>query len=205
MADNQRSSAPDQYATSTPTVIGLTFFLIVLIILLVFLYKKLNWDTDGEYTIQRIIFKEGGVRDQVRGAVRGVETRLGVQLWPGSDFDEDGEEMQEVCIEDRQVEDGSSQGSDDEGDDQGEESEEEERRRDKSDTSDNDSSSEGSEAGDNVRLVVKEDEEETKVGDHDCIGEASGGAGLLIDIKQLSGSATWSEDGVCRDSDVTAL
>ncbi|XP_074518291.1 uncharacterized protein LOC141784366 [Halichoeres trimaculatus] len=199
-----------KYESNDQTVLILLFCLIALLFLLFFLYKKLNREANGEYTIQRMVYKEGGLRDRVRGVVSALEARLGVQLWPRSDTDEDGEEMQEVCDEERQMEEGR-RGSDGDGDDQeeGEEEEEEERRNRGDETSDDNSSLESSEAGERARLtdepVAKGGEKEEKVGEEEGSSEASGGAGLLIDLKKFSGSATWSEDGVCKDNDVTAL
>ncbi|XP_035531761.1 uncharacterized protein si:ch211-119e14.1 [Morone saxatilis] len=207
----------DQMSQSKTTVLVLVFFLLGLLALLFFLYKKLNKEANGEYTIEHIVYKEGGVRDQVRGTVLALETRLGVQLWPQSDTDEDGGEMQEVQDEERQVEMGSSQGSDNERDeDEDEEDEEEEEQcgktsRKGSITSDDNSCLGDSEGEEHVRLMDEpEDKAETgergeeKSRDGDSKGEASGGPGLLIDLKQFSGSAIWSEERG-GNSDVTAL
>ncbi|XP_041635813.1 acidic leucine-rich nuclear phosphoprotein 32-related protein 2 [Cheilinus undulatus] len=190
----------------------LSIIFIILLVLLILLYKKLNRDTHGEYTIRRIVYKEGGVRDQVRGVAFALETRLGVQLWPRGDSDEVGEEMQEVHDEERDVDGGSIQGSGSEGDDK--EEEEDERTGEGDDTSNDNSSVESSETGEHARLMDQDKgkgelgekrENEERDGDREGKGEASGGAGLLIDLKQFSGSATWSEGGICRDGDVTAL
>ncbi len=193
--------------TSSTTVLILFFCLVVLIALLILFYKKLNKEANGEYTIRRIVYKEGGVRDRVRGAALGLGARLGVQLWPGSDTDEDGEEMQEVQDEEGQVEEGSNQGSDSEGDDQEEEEESAEPDKGKGRDTDDNSSLRSSEAGEEARLTDEPEAKGTtgeKVGDGE--GEASGGAGLLIDLKQFSGSAIWSEEGgEGKESDVTAL
>lgn len=178
----------------------------------------LNKETDGEYTIRRIVYKEGGVRDQVRGAALALETRLGVQLWPRSDTDEEGEEMQEVQDEEGQVEEGDSQGSDSEEDDQGEGEDNVEpsgkTKGSGGDTSDEDSSLEGEEGEEETVLIEQPNAEEKKgeeqagkVGDGEGKCEASGGTGLLIDLKQFSGSAIWSEEegGEGKDIDVTPL
>lgn len=193
------------------TVVILVFCLVALLSLLFVLYKKLNRDNNGEYTIRRMVYKEGGVRDRMRGVVSAVETRLGVQLWPRTDTDtdpeEDGEEMHDFHVGGHMEQ--GRRGSDSDGDDQEEGEEEEEGRNRGDDTSDDNSSLESSEAEETARLtnqpVGKGEEKELKMGDEKGRGEASGGAGLLIDIKQLSGSVTWSEAGVCKDSDVTAL
>ncbi|XP_075968404.1 uncharacterized protein LOC142971673 [Anarhichas minor] len=197
------------YVSSTPTVLILLFCLLGLIVLLFFLYMRLNREANGEYTVRRMVYKEGGVRDRVRGAALALETRLGVQLWPQSDADEDGEEMQEVQDEEGQVEEGGSQGSDSEGDDQEEEEEEEQSVGAKGGGGDN-SSVECSEADEQDRLMDQaEDEGEVgeKVGDGEGTGQVRGGAGLSIDLKQFSGSAIWSgeQGGMALDSDVTAL
>lgn len=203
---------PEKSSSSTRTLLILFFFLMSLIILLILLYKKLNRETNGEYTIRRMVYKEGGVRDQVRGAALALETRLGVQLWPHRDTDEYGSEMQE--IQDEEMEKGGSQGSDSKGDDheEGDNVEQCGKTEGKeSGTSDDDSSLEGSEAGERTRLTdqperaEKGEEKEERVGDGEGKGEASGGAGLFIDLKQFSGSAIWSEEEGGEVSDATPL
>ncbi|XP_032367198.1 cilia- and flagella-associated protein 251 [Etheostoma spectabile] len=200
--------------SSTQTVLILFFCLMGLILLLIFLYKKLNKEANGEYTVRRLVYKEGGIRDRVRGTALALGTRFGVQLWPQSDTGEDEEEMQEVRFEDVKSDEGGSQGSYSEGDDQEEEEEEEDGKG--GDTSDDNSSLEGSEAGGQARPTDEEeatDQEEAKgdteekVGGEEGKGEASGGAGMLVDIKSFSGSAIWSEEegGKGKDSDMTAL
>uniref|UniRef100_A0A8C9XK53 Si:ch211-119e14.1 n=1 Tax=Sander lucioperca TaxID=283035 RepID=A0A8C9XK53_SANLU len=139
--------------SSLYTVLILFFCLIGLISLLIFLYKKLNREANGEYTVRRLVYKEGGIRDRVRGTALALGTR---------------------------------------------------------DTSDDNSSLEGSEAGGQARPTDQEEakgDTEEKVGDEEGKGEASGGAGLLIDLKPFSGSAIWSEEegGEGKDSDMTAL
>ncbi|XP_038586647.1 uncharacterized protein si:ch211-119e14.1 [Micropterus salmoides] len=210
---------------SSQTVLILSFCLLGLIVLLIFFYKKLNKEADGEYTVRRMVYKEGGVRDRVRGAALALGTRVGVQLWPHSDVDEDGEEMQEVQDEEGQVEEGSSEQSDSEEDDQEEEEEEEEGEEEggeeednvelvgktegnDSDTSENPPNS-SLEAGEQTRLTDQPEAKggtgDEKVVDGEGKGEASGGTGLLIDLKQFSGSAIWSDEGGSKDVVVTAL
>ncbi|XP_039679091.1 uncharacterized protein si:ch211-119e14.1 [Perca fluviatilis] len=210
MADSDNIITP-----STQTVLILFFCLIGLIALLIFLYKKLNREANGEYTVRRLVYKEGGIRDRVRGTALALGTRFGVQLWPQSDTGEDEEEMQEVGSQDVQSDEGGSQGSYSEGDDQEEEEEEEEdddveKCGKGGDTSDDNSNLEGSEAGEQARQTDQEEakgDTKEKVGDEEGKGEASGGAGLLIDLKPFSGSAIWSEEegGEGKDSDLTAL
>ncbi|XP_028420141.1 nucleolar transcription factor 1-like [Perca flavescens] len=200
-------------SSSTQTVVILFVCLIVLIALLIFLYKKLNRESNGEYTVRRLVYKEGGIRDRVRGTALALGTRFGVQLWPQSDTGEDEEEMQEVGFQDGQSDEGGSQESYSEGDDQEEEEEEEddvEKCGKGGDTSDDNSNLEGSEAGEQARQTDQEEakgDTEEKVGDEEGKGEASGRAALLIDLKPFSGSAIWSEEegGEGKDSDLTAL
>ncbi|XP_047241183.1 uncharacterized protein si:ch211-119e14.1 [Girardinichthys multiradiatus] len=203
-------------SSSISMVLPLFLTLIILIVLLIFLYKKLNRDADGEYTIRRIVYKEGGVRDWVRGAALAVETHLGVQLWPHGD--DAGEEMQDVHDEEGEVEaSDNQQGSDTDGEDEQEEDSVDHSGSTKEKEGDK-SSVESSEAGEQDRLInnkpeVKEEVEdkskEKKEEEEQEKGkvEASGGTGLLIDLNQFSGSAIWSEEegGEGQGHDVTAL
>ncbi|KAM7366244.1 hypothetical protein PAMP_015698 [Pampus punctatissimus] len=203
MADTQKEF------TSTPTVVALSFCLLGLIVLLILLYKKLNKESDGEYTIRHIVFKEGGLRDRVRGAAMVLGTRLGVQLWPHSDLQEHGEEMQEIQDEEGQVDESSSQESDSEEGEQEEEDSVEQSGETKG-KGDDTSSLEGSDLEEKASLMNKgetEGKEEGKGGVGDGKGEPSGGGGLQININQLSGSAIWFEEegGEANVSDVTAL
>lgn len=178
----------------SPTVLILFFCLLGLMVLLIFLYKKLNKESNGEYTIRNIVYKDGGVRDRLRNVARALGTRFGVQLWPHDDM-----EMQEVRDEESQVQKGDSQVSESEEKDGKAEEED-------GDSSGDESSLEDSETGEEVRLTdepergEKREEREEKLG-----GEGSGGAELLINISQLSGSAIWSEEQVRGFSEVTPL
>lgn len=197
------------YVKSTQTVLNLVFLLLALIVVLIFLYRKLNKDSNGEYTPRRIVYKEGGVRDQVRGTAIFLGTRLGVRLWPHGDSDEDGEEMQDISDEERQREEGSSQSDD---------NEEGKQEKDSvvvkfaegDESSDDSSSSEDSDEGEpeaKGETGEEREEKEEKPGDGEGKGEKIGGAGLLINLNQLSGSAIWSEEegGEGKDRNVTAL
>ena len=195
-------------SSSTVTVPILLVCLLVLVLLLIVFYKILNKEAEGEYTIRRIVYKEGGVRDRVRGAALALETRLGVQLWPRSESEEDGEEMQDMEDEEGRVEEGDSQGYDSEGGDQEDSEGGNQEQGEGGDTSDDNSSLEDSEAGEQTRLTEEPEKgEEKEEKDGEGKGEASGGPGLLIDLHQFSGSAIWSEEGasVSKESDVTAL
>lgn len=186
-------------SSSNSTVLILFFLLLGLIALLIFLYKKLNKETNGEYTIRNMVYKEGGVRDQLRGVALALGTCLGVQLWPHDD-----REMQEVRDEEAQVKNDDRQVSESEEKDGKAEEED-------SDTSDDESHLEGSEAGEEARLndepesKEEEEEEEEKEKEDKTEGEGSGGTELLISLNQFSGSAIWSEEQVGEFSEVTPL
>lgn len=199
-----------KYENNTTTVVILLVCLLVLVVLLIFLYKKLNKEADGQYTVQNMWYKKGGIRDRVRGAALTVGALLGVQLWPRSEAGEEGEEMQELQDEESQVEEGGSQQSDNEGDDQEDEDDNAEQCGVRS--SDAYSSSEGSEPEEEENLPDQcegrneTEEKREMVAEGEGKGEASGGTGLLIDLKQFSGSAIWSEEGgESKDGDVTVL
>ncbi|CAB1418834.1 unnamed protein product [Pleuronectes platessa] len=148
-----------------------------------------------------MVLKEGGLRDQARVTAIALGTGLRVRLCPGDDSLEEGEEMQEVRDEEEQVEEGGSQWGDSEVG-----SQEEEGKGDN--ISHATSSSEGLKEGEQTRLT---DQPEAKVegkreeeGEAASRGEERGGSGLLIDLKQFSGSAIWSEEkGMERE--VTSL
>ncbi|XP_061139381.1 uncharacterized protein si:ch211-119e14.1 [Syngnathus typhle] len=99
---------------ATAIVVLLFFIFVILLLLLIVLYKKLNRETNGQYTLQRVVYGEGGLRDRARTMAAVLENRLGVQLWPHGSSDEDGEEMQDFQEEPRQKAEycsGSSDGS----------------------------------------------------------------------------------------------
>lgn len=188
------------------TILILFLLLLALILLLIFLYKKLNRETNGEYTVRNMVYKEGGARDRLRGAAQALGTRLGVQLWPHGDV-----EMQEVRDEEAQLKKEDSQVGEEEEED-GKAGEEEED----SETSDEESHLEGSEADEEARLEPESQEEEMekekekevdmeKEKEREREGEGSGGTEVLISINQFSGSAIWSEEQVGDVSEVTPL
>lgn len=207
------SDSKEEMQLSTKTVLFLFFFLIALLVLLFLLYKKLNRETNGEYTVHRMVYKEGGVRDRMRAAVLTVEGHLGFQLWPHSDNDienMDGEDDVE-----RQEEDENSQASDSGGEDDQENPEND--STDPSNTSEGkggeNSSVEDVEEGEHRRLMVAADvtnetseDTEKKIEENKKV-EGGEGTGLLIDLKQFSGSAIWSEEDVgdSKGGDLTAL
>ncbi|XP_043953024.1 acidic leucine-rich nuclear phosphoprotein 32 family member B [Gambusia affinis] len=199
------------------TVVALSLVLLVLVVLLVFFYKKLNKEANNQYTVQNIIYKEGGVRDQMRATALAVETRLGVQVWPRGRNEED--EMVEIEDEEGAVESGDNQsdGSSTDGEDEQEEDSVDHSGATKENEEDN-SDAESSEAGEEDGLIDNKPEENEEVRDNSeekqekevkeqGKAEASGGTGLLIDLKQFSGSAIWSEQkgDESQGGDVTAL
>lgn len=198
-----------QTSVSDLTVGILVTCLVVLTVLLVYLYKKLNKEAEGQYTIRRMVYKEGGVRDQVRSVALAVGARLGIRLWRSRDSDKSGEELQEIHDGERDLERGGSERSNSEQEEEeGNEEECSSTASKDSGTSDDES---GSEAGESARLtgqpegagatenaVAKESDEEVK-------GDASGSAELSIDLKQFSGSAIWSEEQMDEANDVTQL
>lgn len=189
------------------TVAILFVSLVLLFVLLVYLYKKLNQQSTGQYTIRRMVYKEGGVRDQVRAAALVVGTRLGIQLWPSGDSDKSGEEMQEMDDEEGRLERGGSQESGDEGGD--EEREEEQCSDTESRHSGTSADDSASEAGEEARLIgqpkeaqVTEERAEKERGEEGN-GEANQSSELAIDLKQFSGSAIWSEEQTAEVDDAT--
>lgn len=192
-------------SSSKVTVAILSVFLLLLLVLLVYLYKKLNQQANGQYTIRRMVYKEGGVRDQVRGVALAVGTRLGIQLWHSGDSDKSGEEMQDIHDEEGEMERGGSEGSEEE---EGEEEQCSDTVSRDSGTSADDS---GSEAGEDGRLMGQPEETEAteerveKERGEERKGDAGGSAELAIDLKQFSGSAIWSEEQMAEVNDVTQL
>lgn len=182
--------------STSQTALVLFFCLIVLLAFLFYMYKELNRVSYGEYAIRRIVYKEGGVRDQVRGAALALETRFGIQLWPRSDSEEDGEEMQDV----QDVEAGGSNGSDTEGDTELRDEEDEHEDEEESYGRENDGSS--LEEEEHVKMLHKPQEEKVEE-KQDKAKEEAGGAGLIIDLNNFSGSAIWSEEQEDLDMGVT--
>lgn len=181
--------------------------LIVLVLVLIFLYKKLKKESNGEYAIRNIVYKEGGVRDRVRGAAMALEARLGVQLWPHGDGEDDGEEMRDV----RDVEADGGSRSDTEGDEEDHSSSG--GRRDKTDEGSSLGEEEEEEEDDDddddeqAKLMDEPEEHAEAEGTEDKqdrAGGKSGRAELLIDLNHFSGSAIWSGEQGGADESVTA-
>uniref|UniRef100_A0A1A7WUB7 Uncharacterized protein n=1 Tax=Iconisemion striatum TaxID=60296 RepID=A0A1A7WUB7_9TELE len=187
--------------------VGILVVVLLLLILLLFCsYKELNKQANGKYTIQQILFKEGGLRDQANNAVMTVRAWIGM-LPEGN---EEEEEMQRVQFEEGQ-EEGSQQESDNDGENE-QDGNSEEQSSNTNDKEDDKSSLDGSEAEERIRLIdtpevkIEMVDKQDKVEEHGPV-EVSGGTGLLIDLKQFSGSVIWSEEGggEGQSSDVTVL
>ncbi|XP_036407824.1 protein pxr1 isoform X2 [Megalops cyprinoides] len=196
-------------------VIFLFILLALLILLLVYLYKRLNRETDGQYTVRQLVYGKGGVRERVQNGVTAIENRLGVRLRPRKAEDiEGGEEDDDREEEERERERASRKDED---------SLAEEEQQQDEDSSDY-SSLEGVDLRERKQLqenaevkVVsegekaeekgeckKEKEEEKGTGGEEKNSETGAAAGgLLADLKDFSGSAIWAEEQ--KEGDVTLL
>lgn len=206
MPDNNEPS-------STPLILALLFFWIILVLVLIYLYKRLNRDTNGQYTVQRFVYKEGGLRDRV---IQGIEAVNGfVERIRPQNRDEEAlggdEEM-------NRGEDEEEEGEE-EGDSEGQNETNADRDEDeaKDDSSDDYSSVDlrervkqnNSTEEQKIKEEQKEetkDENEEKENEHkEEEGEKDEErVGLLVNIKPFSGSAIWSEEKT-DESSVTAL
>lgn len=192
------------------TVLVLCFILVTLLILLFFLYKYLNKEANGKYTVRRVVYRKGGLRDRARGAAVALGNRLGVQLWPKSDTDEDeenGEDEEEANSE------GSSSSSDE--DEVDEMKSGSTARADNAKGSSGDGSESSSETSSDEEEHAEarpEPESKAEAAETEGVrgedvpqnkaGETS--APIVINLNQFSGSVVWSgEDN--GEGDVTAL
>ncbi|KAL0970362.1 hypothetical protein UPYG_G00240970 [Umbra pygmaea] len=205
--------------TSNHVVWILLALLFVVFVLLVYFYKKLNRQTDNQYTIHQLVYGEGGARDWVRDRVRRLEVLSGRRLWLLSENAMDAREEgdQEGYVE-KGSKGGESQNDEQEGG--GDESSDdysslggvdlvskkvtdvkEERRGSRG--------SRGSRASRGSRGRRQDDHKDDGESEAGAAGgEESGRGGLLVDLHPFSGSAIWSEDkqeGGRDSEDVTAL
>lgn len=199
---------------NTPAVLALLFIWIILVLALVYFYRKLNTETNGQYTVQRMVLAPGGLRDQLRQGVSVVENRFGVHIWPQPREDEEN-------IRDKDEDDENDQ---DKQNDTYTEEQEQENQEDKDEDSSSDYSSvdlreraKNQTAG--KKKEEKEDEEEEKPKEEeekkeeeeeekkteDVKNEEK--VGLLVDLKPFTGSAIWSEESKEKNqgNDFTAL
>ncbi|XP_030636773.1 cilia- and flagella-associated protein 251-like [Chanos chanos] len=201
----------DTDASGTDPAVVLFVFLILLVILLICSYKYLNRETDGRYTIRRLVYQPGGVRDRLRDGVRVVETRFGVHLWPEPREDEEAMGQGEGQGGEEEDEEKACGGAGSDAEEQEDGAGKEEDREKGDDSSDDYSSIDLRERA----KLKNEDKKEAEGSDEQKQEEqrAEEGekseerVGLLIDFKPLSGSALWS--GEKKDdeesADLTAL
>lgn len=196
------------YSVSYTTILALCFFLAALLILLFILYKYLNKEANGKYTVQRIVFREGGLRDRARGAAVTLGNRLGVQLWPQSDTDQDEENG-----EDEEEANSSGNESSDEDADAAQVNEQ------KSDSMAEVNNAKGSSGDDSLDSSDEEEQAKAKPEPEskavkteeaagDDVQESKAGetsAPIVINLNQFSGSVLWAEEEKCEEGDVTAL
>ncbi|TRY92547.1 hypothetical protein DNTS_029822 [Danionella cerebrum] len=166
------------------TILSLLFFWLLLVLTLVFLYKKLNAQTNGQFTVQRLVLGPYGLRDRLRQAVGLVENRFAIRVWPRPRNDDD--------YDDEQEQENEEDGSIDLREKAKVEMEDETRE-----------TSEPKEEVENLREELNEDEAE---GEQEITEEVKNEekVGLLADVKPFAASAIWSEEN--KDgNDLTVL
>ncbi|XP_016330296.1 prostatic spermine-binding protein-like [Sinocyclocheilus anshuiensis] len=187
---------------NTATVLALLFIWIILVLALLYFYKKLNADTNGQYTVQRIVLAPGGLWDRLRQGVGVVENRLGVRIWPQRHDDEEN-------IGDNDKEDEEGEGRDKQNDSYTEEGGQQEHDDDRDDSSDDYSSVDLRER---AKMQMEEKEEKEKQKEEAAAGEEDKSQEvkneekleLIVDLTPFTGSAIWSKEN--KDgNDLTAL
>uniref|UniRef100_UPI003F9FD93E si:ch211-119e14.1 n=1 Tax=Danio rerio TaxID=7955 RepID=UPI003F9FD93E len=198
---------------STPTVLALLFIWVILVLALVYFYRKLNTETNGQYTVQRMVFAPGGLRDQLRQGVGVVENRFDVHIWPQPredeenirDKDEDDENDQDkqndTCTEEREQENQEDKDEDSSSD----YSSVDLRERAKMQKAGNKNEEKEDEEEKPKEEVEKKEEEVEDDKAEDVKKEEK--VGLLVDLKPFTGSAIWSEESKEKKegNDFTAL
>lgn len=199
-------------SVSYASIVGLSLFLVALLLLLFFLYKYLNKEASGKYTVHRIVFRKGGLRDRARRTAVALGNRLGVQLWPQNETnqDEENEEDEEEASsnesESRNYEDdGIAQVNEQKSDYMTDVNDAKGSSGDNSeDSSDDDEQAEAKPEPQLKAEAVKKTEETVGVDvQENKAGETS--APIVISLNQFSGSVLWSEEDKCEGGDVTAL
>ncbi|KAK2860601.1 hypothetical protein Q7C36_004767 [Tachysurus vachellii] len=196
---------------STVPVLILFFILVILLIVLFYLYKRLNHETKDQYTIQRLVFSEGGLRDRVMRGIAVVEARIDNMRSQAHDEEQALSSNEDGGVDKEEGEDNAGQGHG-----------ENEKTDEKAEEDHNDSSDDYSsiDLKERVKLNNSKDEkkekeqEEEKVAKDGANGDGSKPVeadvkneervGLLVDLKTFSGSAIWSEEKK-EESNVTAL
>ncbi|KAF4111441.1 hypothetical protein G5714_008472 [Onychostoma macrolepis] len=207
---NKVMGSDESNVHNTSTVIALLFIWIVLALALFYFYKKLNADTNGQYTVQRMFFAPGGLRDRLRQGVGVVENRLGVRIWPQQRDDEEN-------IGSHDEEDEEGEGQDKQNDSYTEEGEQQEHDDDGDDSSDDYSSVDLRERA-KMQMEKKEEKDEAEEEKEERKEKAAAAreedksegvknpekVELLVDLKPFTSSAIWSEEN--KDgNDLTAL
>lgn len=193
----------DSYANNTPTVLILFFILVLLVLLLLYLYKRLNHETKGKYTIQRLVLGDGGLRDRVMHGVAEVEARL-------------GDRLRSQTHDEEQTLSNNEDGNSGREEDAGQSHSENENKTEEKDLEHHNDSSEDYSSVDLQERVKKnnskekeeeQEEEDVAKGDdskQDEDGKNEERVGLLVDLKTFSGSAIWSGEKT-EETNVTAL
>ncbi|XP_060729426.1 uncharacterized protein si:ch211-119e14.1 isoform X2 [Tachysurus vachellii] len=172
---------------------------------------RLNHETKDQYTIQRLVFSEGGLRDRVMRGIAVVEARIDNMRSQAHDEEQALSSNEDGGVDKEEGEDNAGQGHG-----------ENEKTDEKAEEDHNDSSDDYSsiDLKERVKLNNSKDEkkekeqEEEKVAKDGANGDGSKPVeadvkneervGLLVDLKTFSGSAIWSEEKK-EESNVTAL
>ncbi|KAJ0006584.1 hypothetical protein NQD34_013857 [Periophthalmus magnuspinnatus] len=185
------------------TILALFFFLVALLILLFFLYKYLNREANGKYTVQRIVFREGGLRDRARDATVAVATRLGVPLGHQRGPDSSEEDEAYGDEEEGRVNSNGTNGRDEDED----EAEQVDKQKSDSEGELNDvkgkSEDNSAESSDEEQQPLVEPAPEPKAEAGKVEEPAAGeeeedklvmSGPIVINLNQFSGSVQWSEE-----------
>ncbi|XP_076829442.1 uncharacterized protein LOC143475470 [Brachyhypopomus gauderio] len=196
-------------AHKTTVLVVLSCLLIVLLLLLLYFYKRLNRDTDDQYSVQRLVFRPGGLRDRVMQGARAVESRvrdLRSRLQPQDEEEGNYEDNEDGSAGGKKGEADKGHTGDDSMEDDIEGPEENSsddyssidlRERAKQNNTKDEEQNEGEQNEESKDGAGKnESKESEEVTNEERVG-------LLIDLKSFSGSAIWSEERA--ESSVTAL
>ncbi|KAL7876136.1 hypothetical protein AOLI_G00110990 [Acnodon oligacanthus] len=189
-------------SNSTPIVLTLFFLWLLLVLILIYLYRRLNRETNNQYSVQRLIYGEGGLRDRV---IQGVEvvTNFTGRFLPQNrdeeeaigDIENGDEERKETCQNETNADENEEEDKDDSSDDYS-----------SIDLKERVKQNNSTEELKKVEEQKKESKDEEKEDEHKQEEEVKDAerVGLLVNIKPFSDSAIWSEEKT-EDSNVTAL
>ncbi|KAJ8416479.1 hypothetical protein AAFF_G00357670 [Aldrovandia affinis] len=199
--------------TDDTAVVVLFLFLTLIILALVYTYKRLNRETDGEYTLTRLINGQGGARERVQNAVSVVESRLGIQLRQrkrgdieGGEGDEEEEDREQERVSEKNAESLAEDAQDEDSSDDYSSLEGCDLREKKRLQGGSEKSKEGNRVSvgkkdeEKVEMTREKKEEKVMEGEENCQGGGVGG-GLLADLKEFSGSAIWAEEKSAGEKD----